>query len=116
VTRASSPTESGDQYHGPTAALAGVLDVVAGWLAPSRQARRVVVPDFVGEHVSDTWLPALRAGVRLKIVRLTLKPAPTDGLVVGQDPSPGVEVRRGSRVTLVVRHPDARPRRPRRPR
>jgi hypothetical protein len=58
-------------------------------------------------NVGDVWLSALRAGVRVKIVRLTLRPAATDGWVEGQDPAPGTDVRRGKRVTILVRHPKA---------
>jgi beta-lactam-binding protein with PASTA domain len=69
--------------------------------------RTITVPDFRGQRVSETWYPAMRARVRTRVVRLTDRPAPTDGLVIDQDPPPGTEVRRDSVVTLSVLHPDA---------
>ena len=108
----SYPSESGDES-GPASpvGLAGaVLDAVAGWLAPSRQARVVKVPELRGQYVSETFLPALQAGVKTKIVRVTEHPAPTDGYVVAQDPLPGTRVKRDSTVFLIVRHPEGKER------
>jgi|RhiMetdeSRZDD1v2_1073273.scaffolds.fasta_scaffold1874375_1 beta-lactam-binding protein with PASTA domain len=82
------------------------LDAVSAWLAPGRQRRVVKVPDFRGLHVSETFLIALQAGVKVEIVRLARHPAPVDGLVVKQDPLPGTRVKRDSRVDLIVRHPE----------
>ena len=79
---------------------------VADWLAPRpHRPRKVVVPEFLTMNVSQTSAIALRADVRLQVVRLTENPAPTDGIVVDQDPSPGTTVRRGSTVRLPVLHP-----------
>lgn len=63
------------------------------------------MPEFLGMRVSETFLPALKAGVRTKIELLTEHPAPTDGVVVNQDPSSGTKMRRNARVTLIVYHP-----------
>jgi beta-lactam-binding protein with PASTA domain len=93
-----------DGATGPGGAL---LDAIAGWLAPSRRKRRVIVPELRGRNVSDTWFVAAQADVRLRIVRLQLRPAAADGYVVGRDPPAGARVRPGSTVTLIVQHPDA---------
>jgi hypothetical protein len=105
----SYPTESGEEIGLPTPVglAAAVLDSIASWLAPSRQTRFVRVPEFRGQHVSETFLPALHAGVKTNVVRLTEHPAPVDGYVVAQDPLPGTRVKRDSRVFLIVRHPEA---------
>jgi beta-lactam-binding protein with PASTA domain len=106
----SIPTESGPDYQVPSPAgvAEAVLDALAGWLAPRRESRVVRVPELRGMHVSETFLPALRAGIKLKVVRVTAHPAPVDGVVVAQDPVPGTRVRRGSHVFLIVRHPEDR--------
>jgi beta-lactam-binding protein with PASTA domain len=106
----SLPTESGPEYGTPSpAGLAeSVLDALAGWLAPKRERRVVRVPELQGMHVSETFLPALQAGIKLELVRVTHHPAPVDGVVVAQDPLPGTRVKRGSHVHLVVRHPEDR--------
>jgi beta-lactam-binding protein with PASTA domain len=106
----SYPTESGDDIGTPLPApvglVAAALDAFVTWLAPSRQSRVVKVPELRGRRASETFLPALRAGVRLDFVRLTEHPAPTDGLVEMQDPLPGTRVKRDSTVVLIVRHPE----------
>lgn len=91
---------------GRLGALLAVPAAVADWLAPRpHRPRKVVVPEFLTMNVSQTSVIALRADVRLQVVRLTENPAPTDGIVVDQDPSPGTTVRRGSTVRLPVLHP-----------
>jgi PASTA domain len=92
----------------PVGLAAAALDGIVSWLAPSRQSRVVRVPDFRGRFVSETFLPSLQAGVKTEIVRLTQHPAPVDGVVVLQDPSPGTRIRRDSTVFLIVRHPEDR--------
>jgi hypothetical protein len=106
----SIPSESGADNLTPSpAGLAeSVLDALAGWLAPKRERRVVRVPELRGMHVSETFLPALQAGIKLEVVRVTPHPAPADGVVVAQDPLPGTRVKRNSLVCLVVRHPDDR--------
>jgi hypothetical protein len=106
----SIPTESGPDYQAPSPAgvAEAVLDAVAGWLAPKRQSRVVRVPELRGMHVSETFLPALHAGVKVNVVRVTPHPAPVDGVVVAQDPLPGTRVKRDAHVYLIVRHPDDR--------
>jgi beta-lactam-binding protein with PASTA domain len=103
------PSEGGYDATGlptPVGAAAAALDAVSTWLAPRRQRRVVKVPDFRGLHVSETFLIALQAGVKVEIVRLARHPAPVDGYVVKQDPLPGTRVKRDSRVDLIVRHPE----------
>ncbi len=88
-------------------ALAG-LDSLTEWFSsPSPRRGRVVVPEFVGRYVTECWGPALDSGVHLRFVRLTENPAPTDGVVVAQDPEPGAKIKRGGNVTLTVLHPAA---------
>jgi beta-lactam-binding protein with PASTA domain len=103
------PSEGGYDATGlptPVGAAAAALDAVTAWLAPRRQRRVVKVPDLRGLHVSETFLIALQAGVKVEVVRLARHPAPVDGLVVKQDPLPGTRVKRDSRVDLIVRHPE----------
>jgi beta-lactam-binding protein with PASTA domain len=91
-------------------ALAAALDTVIGWLAPTpRLSRYVRVPDLRGLRMTRAWEPALTAGVKLRVHRLTERPAPVDGLVVEQSPPPHTRVRRGSFVTLTVLHPEHAP-------
>jgi beta-lactam-binding protein with PASTA domain len=103
------PSEGGYDTGGapsPVGVAAAALDAVSAWLAPSRERRVVKVPDFRGLHVSETFLTALQAGVKVEIVRLARHPAPVDGFVVKQDPLPGTRVKRDSQVALIVRHPE----------
>lgn len=104
----SYPTESGDDsaLASRVGWPAAALDAFVSWLAPSRQSRVVKVPELRGLRVSEAFLPALQAGVKLDFVRLAARPAPTDGLVESQDPLPGTRVRRDSTVVLIVRHPE----------
>jgi PASTA domain len=104
----SYPSEGGEElgFPRPVGLAAAVLDTIASWLAPSRETKVVRVPEFRGRHVSDTFLAALQAGVKTRVVRLTEHPAPVDGYVVAQDPLPGTRVKRDSRVSLIVRHPE----------
>jgi hypothetical protein len=48
-----------------------------------------------------------RLGLHLRAVRLTEKPMPVDGLIVGQQPQPPKQVRRDSELTVQVWHPPA---------
>jgi PASTA domain len=106
----SIPSESAPEYQTPSPAgvAEAVLDAVAGWLAPKRQRRVVRVPELRGMHVSETFVPALQAGIKVEVVRVTSHPAPVDGVVVAQDPLPGTRVKRDSHVCLIVRHPNDR--------
>jgi PASTA domain len=108
LEREQFPSESGHDANvpSPVGMAAAALDGIVSWLAPSRQSRFVKVPEFRGRHVSETFLPALQAGVKTEMVRLEKHPAPVDGLVVLQDPSPGTRVKRDSTVFLIVRHPE----------
>lgn len=78
----------------------------ADWLGQPSVPSKAVVPDFRGMYASEVALPALRSGVRTAIVQMTEHPAPTDGVVVDQEPAPGTTVKREARVTLTVRHPE----------
>jgi beta-lactam-binding protein with PASTA domain len=104
----SYPTESGDVsgLAPPVGLAAAALDAIVTWLAPSRQSRVVKVPEFRGHLVSETFMPALQAGVKTHVIRLAEHPAPVDGLVVRQDPSAGTRVKRNSTVFLIVRLPE----------
>jgi beta-lactam-binding protein with PASTA domain len=110
LDREQFPSESGDDatVPSPVGLAAAALDGLVSWLAPSRQPRFVKVPDFRSRRVSETFLLALQAGVTTEVVRLTKHPAPVDGVVVLQDPSPGTRVKRDSTVFLIVRHPEDR--------
>ncbi|MGQ0521115.1 MAG: PASTA domain-containing protein [Actinomycetota bacterium] len=88
--------------------LAAGLESVAGWLGSRGPSSKVVVPEFVAMHVSDTFLEAARAGVRTRVVRVARDPAPVDGVVVDQRPPAGTRVRRGSTVVLSVWHPEGK--------
>jgi len=90
------------------AVVLGGLAALADWLAPHpRPPRRLVVPDFRGLPVRLCLRGAARIGLRVQMVRLTEKPMPVEGLVVGQVPRPGERVRRSSTLTLEVWHPRA---------
>ena len=69
----SIPSEPGAEYAAPSpvGVAESVLDLVAGWLAPKRERRVVNVPELRGMHVSETFLPALQAGIKLEVVRVT---------------------------------------------
>jgi beta-lactam-binding protein with PASTA domain len=108
LEREQSPSESSQDatVPSPVGLAAAALDGIVSWLAPSRKSRIVKVPEFRGRYVSETFLRALQAGVKTEIVRLTEHPAPVDGFVVLQDPSPRTRVKRDSTVFLIVRHPE----------
>jgi hypothetical protein len=86
----SIPSEPGAEYAtpSPVGVAESLLDLVAGWLAPRRERRVVRVPELRGMHVSQSFLPALQAGIKLEVVRVTRHPAPVDGIVVPKIPFP----------------------------
>ena len=69
--------------------------------------RVVVVPAVVGLSVVDARWRVVRARLLPVVVRTEERPEPVMGVVVGQEPAVGVEVRRGSEVRLLVAHPRA---------
>jgi curved DNA-binding protein CbpA len=94
--------------------LGGVL-ALSDWLTPHpRPARRVAVPDVRGLFFSVCLEITGKLGLRVTTIRLTERPMPVDGLVVGQSPGPAEQVRRDSALTVRVWHPPARPAPPRR--
>lgn len=113
--RAGFPTEPGLQIgDGFVAGIAGaellgallaLTDVLAPHPSPPR---RVAVPDVRGLFFSACLGVAGKLGLRPTTVRLTEHPMPVDGLVVAQSPGPGVQVRRGSALTVHVWHPPSR--------
>jgi hypothetical protein len=88
--------------------LPGLMEAVAGWLAPRPSRRgRVEVPDVRGLFYSVCLVVAGRRGLHVTAVRLTGHPRPVDGLVVGQEPRAPARARRGARLTVQVWHPAA---------
>jgi hypothetical protein len=84
-------------------ALAALLH----WMTPQRATRRrlLPVPDLHGMFYRSCQAAVSMSGLRLAVVRLTPEPLPVEGLVVGQSPAPGTQVRRQSTVTVQVWHP-----------
>ena len=66
---------------------------------------RVVVPDVTGLFYSACLEVAGRLGLHVAPIRLTPRPMPVDGLVVGQRPAPGERAHRDSTLTVQVWHP-----------
>jgi len=66
---------------------------------------RVVVPDVMGLFYGACMEVAGRVGLHVDPVRLTSRPMPVEGLVVGQTPAAGERVRRASRLTVRLWHP-----------
>ena len=91
------------------AELLGALLALGDWLAPHPgPPRRVAVPDVRGLFFSVCLGITGKLGLRVTAVRLTARPMPVDGLVVGQSPGPAARDRRGSALTVRVWHPPAR--------
>jgi hypothetical protein len=97
-------------YRGPSGPDVGLG---AGWSTADEEAlepyssppSRVVVPDVRGLFYQVGMDVAGRAGLRVVPVRLTPRPMPVEGLVVGQTPPPGERVHRDSTLTLQLWHP-----------
>ncbi len=66
---------------------------------------RVAVPDVSGLFYGACMDVAGRVGLHVEPIRLTPRPMPVEGLVVGQSPAAGELVRRDSRLTVRVWHP-----------
>lgn len=104
---AAQPAPIGTGESRGDAVLAGIEEVAA-WLGPGRgRSRQVLVPDLRGLPVTDARYLAAKAGVRTNVVQLALDPAPVEGRVVNQEPSPGTRVPRDATVVLDVLHPEA---------
>jgi curved DNA-binding protein CbpA len=84
-----------------------VLEALSVWTAPSpaRPQRRLTIPDLRGLFFRPCRDLVTMAGLRLAVVRVTPDPMPVEGLVTGQSPDPGSQVRRGSTLTVQVWHP-----------
>jgi hypothetical protein len=108
-----SPTEPGirssdfDFVAGdPGAEMLGALMALTDWLAPHPgPPRRLVVPDVRGLFYSVCLELTGRLDLRVTAVRLTPRPMPVDGLVVGQSPVPPAKIRREGELTIQVWHP-----------
>jgi hypothetical protein len=71
---------------------------------PDRPSR-VVVPDVRGLFYRACMEVAGRVGLHVEPVRLTPRPMPVEGLVVGQVPAAGERVHRDSKLTVRMWHP-----------
>jgi curved DNA-binding protein CbpA len=113
--REGFPSESGLDWDpgfvaGDAADLLGGVLALSDWLAPHRRPpRRVAVPDVRGLFFSVCLEITGKLGLRVTTIRLTERPMPVDGLVVGQSPGPAEQARRDSALTVRVWHPPARP-------
>jgi hypothetical protein len=72
---------------------------------PEDRPSRVMVPDVSGLFYRACMDVAGRTGLHVEPVRLTPRPMPVEGLVVGQTPAAGERVHRDSRLTVQVWHP-----------
>jgi DnaJ domain len=91
------------------AGLLGALMAVGDSLAPHPRPRgRVPVPDARGLFYSVCLEVTGRLGLQVTAVRLTDRPMPVDGLVVGQSPLPPATAHRGRALTVQVWHPPMR--------
>ena len=108
-----SPTEPGIRSSdfdfvagGPGAEMLGAMMALTDWLAPHPgPARRLAVPDVRGLFYSVCLELTGRLDLRVIAVRLTPRPMPVDGLVVGQSPLPPAKIRREGELTVQVWHP-----------
>lgn len=91
--------------------VGAVLEALAVFAAPgpSARPRRLTVPDLRGLFFRSCRDVVTMAGLRLDVVRLTPDPMPVEGLVVGQSPAPGTQVRRHAALTVQVWHPPRHP-------
>ena len=90
------------------AAVVAAVESALDWLSPKRRrSKRVSVPDFTGLGTLELLYVAMRAGVKVDVVRVVEHPLPVEGVVIDQTPAAGTEVKRDSVVTVKVRHPAA---------
>ena len=66
---------------------------------------RVMVPNVTGLFFGACLDVAGRVSLHVDPIRLTPRPMPVEGLVVGQTPAAGERVRRASRLTVRLWHP-----------
>ena len=78
----------------------GILEK-AGAGGAGRNAIDQKIGDFYGACMDVTG----RVGLHVNPIRLTSRPMPVEGLVVGQTPAAGDRVRRDSRLTVRLWHP-----------
>jgi DnaJ domain/PASTA domain len=71
---------------------------------PDRPSR-VRVPDVTGLFYGACMEVAGRVGLQVEPIRLTLRPMPVEGLVVGQIPAAGERVRHDGKLTVRLWHP-----------
>jgi PASTA domain-containing protein len=69
------------------------------------RASPVVVPDVRGLFYRACTDVVGRVGLHIASIRLTPRPMPVEGLVVGQAPAPGERVRHDSTLTVRLWHP-----------
>jgi serine/threonine-protein kinase len=62
----------------------------------------VSVPSVGGSSLADATAQLRALGLRVSSSEQPVTDPAQDGTVIGQDPSPGTEVQRGSRVSLTV--------------
>jgi hypothetical protein len=97
-------------WRGPSGPDVGLGE---GWSTANEEAlepypdppSRVVVPDVSGLFYRACMDLSARVGLHVEPVRLTPRPMPVEGLVVGQTPAAGERVHRNSRLTVQVWHP-----------
>jgi hypothetical protein len=65
----------------------------------------ITVPDVRGLFFGPCQDALMKAGCRVRAIRLTDKPMPVEGLVVGQMPGPGEKVPRSRLLVVHVWHP-----------
>ena len=95
---------------GPGAEMLGALMALTDWLAPHPSPpRRLAVPDVRGLFYSVCLELTGRIDLRVTAVRLTPRPMPVDGLVVGRSPLPPAKIRREGELTVQVWHPSIQP-------
>jgi DnaJ domain len=95
---------------GPAVLAPGDRPSPPGWPGPRHRRTRAAVPDVRGLFYQACLEVATRRGLHLRIIRLTERPMPVDGLVVDQDPRPPAKPSRGGTLTVQLWHPPARPR------
>jgi hypothetical protein len=89
------------------------VDLGQGWSEADEEAlepypdppSRVVVPDVTGLFYGACMDVAGRVRLHVDPVRLTPRPMPVEGLVVGQTPAAGDRVHRESTLTVRLWHP-----------
>jgi serine/threonine-protein kinase len=68
----------------------------------AKRPPQVQVPSVGGSSLADATATLRGAGLQVAATEQPVTDPSQDGTVIGQDPAPGTEVRRGSRVNLVV--------------